>query len=261
MNKAMIDKAVEKTKDCVTRYWHQEKEFADDLFTDEMSWIGKTSEDFCMGKEEVLNSQLFSCNFSSACRAVKQEFRCNCSDQKSCVIVGRYYVAVKVGQREILSEQIRCTFAWKEEDGELRLCHMHVSSPSPLADFLGGGLGVFHKVGRDTYRYYNEFLKNGKDDSNILAIKDTAGNIRFINLTKIEVAEASRHNTVVFTLQDEVELRMPWKDFLEKLDESFMRVHRSYVVKKKYIKSIDKKVIEMVSGRKIPYVKKYLSVF
>lgn len=87
------------------------------------------------------------------------------------------------------------------------------------------------------------------------------GSIRFIDLNKVEAAEANRHNTIVFIQDAEINLRIAWKDFLEKSGESFIRVHRSYAVKKRSIKTIDSKNILLTSGRKIPYVKKYLNDF
>ena len=47
-------------------------------------------------------------------------------------------------------------------------------------------------------------------------------------------------------------IRPRWKEFLKCLDDHFLQVHRSYVVKKESVKLIGKNYLELYSGERVP---------
>lgn len=256
MNKAMIERAVNETKECMNGYWRKDR-YINELFSDEITWIGKRKLAFCLGKDAIANVQRkLDCPYTEY-HIIKQDFWCTYSDKSTCIVMGKSSVVAKTAKIEIISEEIRCTFVWKEIDGKLQICHLHISNP--IDEVLDEGEDFSHKISEDTYELLSASADQGENGDDVLAVKDSMGSIRFIDLNKVEAAEANRHNTIVFTEDAEINLRIAWKDFLEKSGESFIRVHRSYAVKKRRIKSIDGKNIVMTSGRKILYVKKYLN--
>ncbi len=85
-----------------------------------------------------------------------------------------------------------------------------------------------------------------------MKVKDINGHIRFIFVGEIEYAEASGHYTIVFTITEKIIIKMTWKTFLDMIDNKFIRVHRSYVVQRSYIKLIKSNEILLLSGKSVP---------
>lgn len=50
---------------------------------------------------------------------------------------------------------------------------------------------------------------------------------------------------------------MAWKKFLDMIDRKFIRVHRSYVVQRNYIKLIKSNEILLLSGKSVPISRKH----
>lgn len=258
MNKATMERAVNETKKCMNGYWRKDR-YLNELFSEEITWIGKRKLAFCLGNDAIVNVQhKLSCPYTEY-HIIKQDFWCTYSDKSTCIVMGKSSVVARTAKKEMVSEEIRCTFVWKEVDGKLQICHLHISNP--IDEVLDEGEDFSHKISEDTYKLLRASTDHPENSEDVLAVKDSMGNIRFIDLNKVEAAEANRHNTVVFTADAEVNLRLAWKDFLQKSGDSFIRVHRSYAVKKRSIETIERKTLVLTSGRRIPYVKKYISEF
>lgn len=71
-------------------------------------------------------------------------------------------------------------------------------------------------------------------------------------LSDILYVESENVYIIVHTLQRTFRMRMALGKFTERLDETFFRVHRSYVVNLRYIKKITRTDIFMENGDRIP---------
>ena len=71
-------------------------------------------------------------------------------------------------------------------------------------------------------------------------------------LADITYAEAQNVYVHVHTLRESFRVRMTLGKFMEQLDETFLKVHRSYVVGLKYIKRVSRTGICLVNGERIP---------
>ncbi len=73
-----------------------------------------------------------------------------------------------------------------------------------------------------------------------------------VPLADITYAEAQNVYVHVHTLRESFRVRMTLGKFMEQLDETFLKVHRSYVVGLKYIKRVSRTGICLVNGERIP---------
>lgn len=254
MNKNLIENTIIETRQCLIHYWKNDSTYASKFLDDDVMWIGALKRQFIQGRDIVFEDLFDTNKTNPVCNLLQQEFWCISKDRNTCAVVGRYYVTVDNSQDEIISEQQRCTFIWECIKGELKIKHMHISSP---VGYLEEGEVFPHKIGKSTYRYLCELAEeyNGKD--NILKVKDINGHIRFINIGEIEYAEADLRYTKVCTITEDVVVKLSWKKVLDDIDDKFVRVHRSYIVQRKYIKIIKPREIVLASGKVIPLSRKY----
>ncbi|MDO4299795.1 MAG: LytTR family DNA-binding domain-containing protein [Clostridia bacterium] len=258
MNKKLIEKAINETRQCLIHYWHNDSSYVDSYFAEDIMWIGALQRQFIQGRKIVFDDLADTNKTNPVCSLLQQEFWCISNDRNTCTVVGRYYVTTDDSVDEIISEQQRCTFIWKISEGELKLLHMHISSP---VGYLEEGEVFPHKIGKATYKYFCELAEKYDDKVNTLKVKDIDGHIRFILMGEIEFAEASGHNTIVCTVTEKITARITWKAFLKLLDKKFVRVHRSYVVQRNYIKLIKPCEVLLISDKKIPVSDHYYKEF
>ena len=75
-------------------------------------------------------------------------------------------------------------------------------------------------------------------------------------LADILYVEAENVYVVVHTKRGNYRTRMSLAKFVEQLDETFFKVHRSFVVGLKYVKKITKTEITMINGDIVPISRK-----
>ena len=74
-----------------------------------------------------------------------------------------------------------------------------------------------------------------------------------VPLADITYIEAENVYVVIHTVRGDYRTRISLARFSEQLDDTFLKVHRSYVVSLKYIRKITRKEITMQGGGEIPF--------
>ena len=90
-----------------------------------------------------------------------------------------------------------------------------------------------------TYRQRSVLLTSPEGDSKV-------------SLADIEYVESENVHVAVHTVSGVYRSRISLAKFAEQLDETFIKVHRSYIVNLKYVKKITRTDITMVSGDLVP---------
>lgn len=86
-------------------------------------------------------------------------------------------------------------------------------------------------------------------------LSTSEGSVKVL-LADITYAEAENVYVNVHTLREIYRVRMSLGKFMEQLDETFYKVHRSYVVGLKYVKKVTRTEICLVNGDRIPVSRK-----
>ncbi len=94
-------------------------------------------------------------------------------------------------------------------------------------------------VGNLTYRQRSVLLTSSDGD-----VKVSLADICYVESQNVHVA--------VHTVSGAYRSRIPLAKFAEQLDETFIKVHRSYIVGLKYVKKISRTDITMLNGNLVP---------
>jgi len=121
--------------------------------------------------------------------------------------------------------------------------------------FVGYEVNALHYILKpvDKQTLFNTLNKAHKKQraSEFLLVTTEDRNIK-IDMLEILYIEASVHDVIIHTLDDDYTVRMKFTDIKNKLNDHFTATHRSFVVNLAYIKHITKTDAVLDNGNKIP---------
>jgi DNA-binding LytR/AlgR family response regulator len=101
-----------------------------------------------------------------------------------------------------------------------------------------------------------ELAKSKLAETKELLIKDKSLTVR-LNVNHILYAKKEDHYLILHTHNGNKMIRSTVQEFLEKVTDDFMQVHRSYIINKNFVSGISNKVV-MIRGDEIPISLSYL---
>lgn len=243
MKKAYLNQAMMATRTIIKAFWKGQVEMISDYLYDDVVAIGPLDGEFYHTKEQVYETIKFLSGRCFIDNVTNQEIYPIVNELHTCVIVGHFVVSIATKDGKLHYVEQSLTLVWQLKKDQLKICHVHYSIPHPYAH-------AFDVVKP------SELQQNGsapqEDGEDLISIKDDQRHIRFLSLSAIEYAKAEGHETIIHTLDETIRARMRWKEFLQCLDDHFLQVHRSYVIKKESVKLIGKNYLELYSGERVP---------
>ena len=106
----------------------------------------------------------------------------------------------------------------------------------------------------DTVKLYpvlDRAVNNLQYRNRSVLVNSTEGDIK-VPIAEILYIKAENVYVVVCTLEGSYRMRTTLSKFAEQLDDTFYKVHRSYIVGLKYIKMITRNEVTMINGEQIP---------
>lgn len=260
MNRKTLQEAVRLSQECLARYWQLDPEYTLNYCDDDVVWVGSLQSQFMEGRDAVAQDFRNSMQELKPCHLLGQEFIVAQNIGNSCTIVGRYLTTTDDDVEYFLQVQQRCTFVWEQTDDGLKIKHIHVSNPMGELKVTEGELFV-NEMGKMAKEYLMNHICALKERKQII-VTDENEIIHFLMLSEVVYVDANGRGCIIHTVEGEkVNARLSITDFLNAVGESFISVHRSYVVNKAYISCIKKYEIVMMDGSRIPIpVKKYKAV-
>ncbi|MHA9739671.1 LytTR family transcriptional regulator DNA-binding domain-containing protein [Robinsoniella peoriensis] len=259
MQKMKIQEAITRTQECLNSFWQKDSSYIIRQLSEEVVWIGALEKEFKQGKDKVIQDLVETSKTNPKCHLIHQEFRCVAHDRNSCLIMGRYLVSTDQGTQLLLQEEQRVTFSWHLKNDELKIIHIHISSP---LKYLGVNQ-LFSSKKEMNYEYMKKLIENENGKDHRLEIRDTYGSIHYLKESEVEYAEAQNHCTLFHTVREScIEARISWKECQNILGQEFVKVHRSYMVNRSYVKILRSTELIMLSGSHVPVpVKKYQNIY
>lgn len=86
-------------------------------------------------------------------------------------------------------------------------------------------------------------------DKKVIMAED---NIRVLNTKDILYIESQAHYLCIYMIEESIKIRSKLNEFLEGIEENFLRVHQSFAVNMAYIKRLEHAEIELTNGNRIP---------
>lgn len=261
MIKEKIERCLQMTDEIMTTHYYGNHDILEKHIHENCLWIGSVASEYYHGREKILkvleieNEQLPSVTLTS------KEFECVQHDRNSCVIVGCYIGITNTDNKEIYRDMQRVTFVWKEEEKTLYIRHIHVSNPMTVVEKDE----IFpHKLGVYTKEYIEMLLRRELRDENV-SIKDIGNVHHIIQISDIMYLEAFNHQTIIHTTDGDILTKTLLIDVENKVkevnSEMMIRVHKSYIVNRYYINSIQRYELSVGGCYRIPISKlRYLEV-
>lgn len=260
MNKKTIQEVIGLTQECLARYWQLDPEYALNYCDDDVTWIGSVQSQFMEGKEATAQDFWNTMQELKPCHLLEQEFFVAQNCGHACTIIGRYLTTTDDSVEYFLQVQQRCTFAWEQIGGELKIKHIHISNPMGELKLADGEMFV-NTMGKMARKYLMNHIRTLQDTRRLI-VTDHNEVTHFILLSEIIYASADGRNCTICTISGQrINARMNITEFMAATGERFIPVHRSYAVNTAYISRIQKYEVVMLDGSKIPIpVKKYREV-
>lgn len=260
MYKQQQEELIALTEECLACFWQRDPEFVIQYFADDIVWIGSQENEFIEGSEASADDLRTTTKELKPCHLSQASFSVTFHNREICAVVSRYLVSTDEEVGYHLQTVQRCTFIWSVAEDVPQLHHIHVSNP--IGEMKVTDEERFpNTLGKLSKRHWQESLEAYKDQSRIV-ISDVKDKVHFLRCNEILYISSYRRYCLVHTTDGaSIQIRVPMKDFLASVNDTFTDIHRCYIINNTYLKSIQPYEVTLVDGTKLPVpVKRYTEV-
>lgn len=103
--------------------------------TDDFSWVGAGEVELSTDTDEIIAYFLERAPLAPPCEVSDEDLHLVNVGERSCTVMGSYRVRTSEASGLVLEERQRCTYELVDEEGSLKIRHVHVSNPyQPMKD-------------------------------------------------------------------------------------------------------------------------------
>lgn len=265
MGKPFITEAeiVQMTLENVRSFYDRNTEFTTTPMTDDFVWIGSNDFQWSEGLEEFRRVTKKEYE-EPPVMLTDEEFHLLFHERNVWIVYGRYKINATLEDGTFIHAHVRGTYVWRRIGGEIKLAHVHGSHAQDIP--LNQIITPPDPLTMDTN--YFEYMKNldtRKADSEKLAFRDIEKNYHYLFPHEVFYLKAALQRTVVYTHDGCFQIPGTLAENEKKLPETFMRIHKSYIVNTTLIHHICRYQVILKDGRELPVsrnqymrLKKYL---
>lgn len=141
-------------------------------FADDFSWIGAGEVEFSADTAEIVSYMRERAPLAPPCEVLDEEYRLVNVTKRGCTVMGRYRVRTAADSGLVLEEWQRCSYELVDDDGVLRIRHVHVSNPyQPMKD---ESFFPF-EAGAQSYAYLQQLVREKTATIDLLTHTITGG--------------------------------------------------------------------------------------
>ena len=241
----------ENTLEIVTEYYRLNTEPLFSVLSDSCVWLG-TGNVLVSGAAAI--KDLFKDGFiMPAYRLEEPDFRqIETGGEGQLIVLGQYTLYPDKDTRLISAAKQRATFCYRQEKGEWRLYHMHISNE--WSELVGDEVFPV-QFSTQTYRYVKKLLaESANRKSPPLVIKtDTA--YQFVDTNTVLYIQATYRDCILCMLNERKQVSRALKDLQGQLPPNFYRIHRSFCVNSNYVTKIERYCVTLITGEVLPVPK------
>lgn len=253
--KTLLKTAPQFTLELLTRHYARDLDFVLQGLDENVMWIGPLKHQFVFGRDQVAN--ILKIEQNVVFRFADSNFQLASCGEDTCVVVGWMEVCTEEETGYLLKCRQRVTFVYKVEDDRLLATHMHVSESW---DVLEEDEKFPFRLATQTYDYMQQLLRNKTGGYRKLTIYDTKKRAHFILESEIIYVEACNTRCYLHYVNGKIMIRENIGEFQKRLSERFLRVHRSFIVNVDYVIGMERFVVRLCDGIRVPVPeKKYVS--
>ena len=256
MKKEDISKCIKLTQEAMTRHFKGDDDFVIGYLHNNCIWIGSCAEEYYQGKNDIARVLKQESEELPEIELTSFEYLCASHDTHSCVITGRHIGQTTRESGEIYRDMQRITFVWKKTREKLALMHIHVSNPM---NNLQEGEIFPHKIGSYTKEYFNLLVSNDIKKTGRITVKDQLNRHHVIKINDISYIEAFDMKCIIHMVNNDIFARVPLLEIEAMLEEKnlniFKRIHKSYLINKYYVRSLERYAITLQGDIELPVSK------
>lgn len=255
MNKQTLQEIINLTQKSIIRFWQLDPEFVINYFDKDIVWIGSVQSQFIEGYDEVVKDFRNIMKELKPCHISCQQFMVAQNSANACTITGRYFTTTDDEVGYFFQVQQRCTFVWELIRGEPKIKHCHISNPMGELK-LAKGEKFANALGKMSKKYWIYRFNEAQDKKRIV-VTDDNDVVHFLLFSEIMFVNAKGRNSIIHTTSNTLIFsRMSITEFMNKAEEHFSIIHRSYAINNVYISHIKPYQVVMKDGTQIPIPKR-----
>lgn len=252
MEKESIRKCIDMTQEVMVRHFHGDDDFVIGFLHDHCIWIGSCADEFYQGKERIAKVLKKEAEDLPDIELTAQEYMCATHDTHQCVITGRHIGQTSSDSGKLFRDMQRVTFVWKKEKGVFFIMHIHVSNPM---NNLQKGENFPNGLSKYTKEYFNSLVLNDVKKTGSITVKDQQNRYQRIKISDIVYCEAFNMNCIIHLTGNDVFGRVTLLELENmvkgKNNMMFRRVHKSYLVNKYQVLSLERYEMTLRGGGRI----------
>lgn len=247
MQTELQEQAMQLTRRILGSYWSDNHELLREYAHSDIQWIGATEDEFLSGIDEVLGYLERKVKNETPARVTEEALAVVWTDVQTCVVAGRYRLFANAG--DSLADTERVTFVWVEENGNLKIIHIHQSA---ILYLRRENEKYPIRAGRDVLKFVQSFIKEREQQGRV-SFKDTKNATYLLDYADIYYVEADRNYTVVHRADKggDIRIRESLTHVVGRLNEDFFMISRSCAVNLFYAQRLDGSVLTMVEGTQL----------
>lgn len=237
------------TQEMVVRYYHLDNALFFAYFDDECVWV-MPNHAVCHGIQEVREQFAHGWVMPSFDSHNMQFELVDGTPQDMAVVTGSYHLLSDSKAQDIMAMSQHLSAVWLRGANGWKIKHLHVSmewsEPAP-------GEVYPIEASRHTWRYAQAIIaRNAGAHARPIAVKVASGRMVTVDPGDLLYARADGKRCVLCMRDEMMAVGCSITEIAKRLPEGFVRVHRSYVVNRGAIASVERAAIVMSDGVEIP---------
>ena len=260
MKKDDINTCIKLTQEVMVRHFQGDDDFVIGLLHNNCIWIGSCADEYYHGKDDIAKVLKQEAEELPTIELTAFEYLCASHDRNECIITGRHIGQTTKASGEMYRDMQRVTFVWKKVKDQLIISHIHVSNPM---NNLREGEIFPHSIGSFTKEYFNMLVSSDIKRKGQITVKDHLNRHHVIKISNIVYCEAFDMTCIIHLETNDIFARIPLLEIEamihEKNENLFKRSHKSYLINKFQVTSLERYEVTLQGGTKLPVSKERYS--
>ena len=247
-NNINAEKIVDLTQSLVEKFYSGDIYSVAEYAHDSIILIGETESAFCNGKKELMEKLDFFKDKAQKFMLKNQRYMCVYHEKNTYIVAGSFIAVLRDSKGNPGYKKQRSTFCWKNEKDGWKLYHFHLSNPSVTEYEDEKGITIKLEA-------FTRLSENNVESTPRIIVKDKKGIRRFVSEDEIIYIKADNMDCVIQCISESFSVRLVLKDVEAMVSKDFIRVHKSYIVNKNYVRNIVRYHLEMEMDFAVPVSK------
>lgn len=247
MKGTLSDQALRNSEEFVHALWGQDMEACRPYLDAGFTYIGPSADQYCMTSQGLISYFTNAASEDALRKKVSEEYyQVRAENDASILVTGHVLASYPIAEQQVASHRFRVSLLWSLDGPDLKLIHMHVSTPTWQSRFQTTVPDAISEAGA------HQMLSHTHGEAQPLVMRDSSGIAHFLEAREVIYLEAERQYTMVHTEDGVFRLAKVLGKAAAELPPTFLRVHRGFVINVAHVREIHTRSIILDDGTQIP---------